>query len=72
MGPPVSHGQILVFLAFSEHRTNYWLPMKLIDTTDATAHARHENPSQIVQAAERECHLAGKFRIHLVGMYLPR
>ena len=41
--------------------------MKLIDTTDARAHAsmRHLTGN----AEERESRLAGKFRIHLVGMY---
>jgi len=42
--------------------------MKLIDTTDARAHTRMRT---LVNSAseERECQLAGKFRIHLVGMY---
>ncbi|MEI7911991.1 MAG: AraC family transcriptional regulator [Verrucomicrobiota bacterium] len=42
--------------------------MKLIDTTDARAHARMRTLVSN-SSAERECQLAGKFRIHLVGMY---
>ena len=41
--------------------------MKLIDTTDAKAHASMRN--LISSAGEREARLAAKFRIHLVGMY---
>ena len=41
--------------------------MKLIDTTDAKAHASMRNLTD--SAGERESWLAAKFRIHLVGMY---
>lgn len=41
--------------------------MKLIDTTDARAHAGMRTLSS--SSGERESWLAGKFRIHLVGMY---
>lgn len=41
--------------------------MKLIDTTDARAHASMRNLTS--SAGERESWLAAKFRIHLVGMY---
>lgn len=41
--------------------------MKLIDTTDAKAHASMRNLTG--SAGERESWLASKFRIHLVGMY---
>ena len=41
--------------------------MKLIDTTDAKAHAGLRNLTS--SAGERESWLAAKFRIHLVGMY---
>ena len=42
--------------------------MKLVDTTDASAYA---GVRTLVSSAnmERETHLAGKFRIHLLGMY---
>jgi len=42
--------------------------MKLIDTTDAGAHARMRTLVSSA-SAERESQLAEKFRIHLVGMY---
>ena len=42
--------------------------MKLIDTTDAGAHARMRTLVSGA-SAEREWQLAAKFRIHLVGMY---
>lgn len=42
--------------------------MKLVDTTDARAEAGVRTLVNNSSAA-RECHLAGKFRIHLLGMY---
>ncbi|MCX6877753.1 MAG: AraC family transcriptional regulator [Verrucomicrobia bacterium] len=42
--------------------------MKLIDTTDARAHARMRTLVSSA-SAERGWQLAGKFRVHLVGMY---
>jgi len=41
--------------------------MKLIDTTDARAHASMRSLTS--SAGEREAWLAARFRIHLVGMY---
>lgn len=42
--------------------------VKLVDTTDASAEAGVRTLVNNSSAA-RECHLAGKFRIHLLGMY---
>lgn len=42
--------------------------MRLIDTTDPGAHGTSLTLVSSV-GAERECHLAGRFRIHLLGMY---
>lgn len=42
--------------------------MRLIDTTDPGAHGSMTTLISSV-GAERECHLAGRFRLHLLGMY---
>jgi AraC-like DNA-binding protein len=42
--------------------------MKLIDTTDPIAHGNMKKLAGNA-GSERECHLAAKFRIHLVGLY---
>jgi AraC-like DNA-binding protein len=42
--------------------------MRLVDTTTPEAH-RHLRTFISGTTAERECHLAGRFRVHLLGMY---